>query len=292
MTDLSEIASDLYSKPLEQFTAARNERAKSLRDKDLAREVRALRKPSASAWLLNMMSVHRGSQLRDALQLGGAMRQAQEALDRTELKKLGMQRQQLIAALVKDGVTLARELGHPASAAVSAEVEQTLRAAMADARAAAAVATARLVRPLEATGWEAVDLGGAVGGPFDAGVAGHGPASDGAATGGVTGHDDGEDPAAEARAELEDAEDRATEAHEALERAREHVEQLGRDREELVNRVKDLRKRIRALEQDIDVIDDDADDAARERTDAERTAKEAAREADRARRLVEKLTRR
>lgn len=286
MTDLADIASELYSQPLDEFTAARNDRAKGLDDKSLAKEVRALRKPSASAWLLNMMTVHRGDQLQQALQLGAAMREAQEQLDRSELKKLGTQRQQLISALVKDGIALSEELGHPASRAAALEVEQTLRAAMADVGAAAAVSTGRLIRPLEASGWEAVDLTAAVGGPFDGGGTGIKPHAD----------DDADtepeaDPAAEARAELEDAEDRSEEADSELKRARERVDQLDRDREALVAQVKELRKRIRALEQDIDVIDDDADDAVRERTEAERAAKESAREVERARKAFEKLTR-
>lgn len=286
MTDLADIASELYAQTLDAFTAARNERAKSLDDKELAKDVRALRKPSASAWVLNMMTVHRGDQLREALTLGAAMREAQEQLDRSELKKLGAQRQQLISALVKDGAALAGELGHPPSPATALEVEQTLKAAMADAGAAAAVSTGRLVRALEASGWEAVDLSGAVGGPFDSGASAAGSAAERDSDA----HPEA-DPAAEARADLEDAEDRSEEAAAALKRARERVEQLDRDRESLAQQVKDLRKRIRALEQDIDVIDDDADDAARERTEAERTAKEAAREVDRARKAVEKLTR-
>lgn len=289
MTDLADIASELYAQPLDEFTAARNDRAKAIDDKALAKEVRALRKPSASAWLLNMMAVHREDQLRQALTLGAAMREAQEQLDRRELQKLGTQRQQLISALVKDGVALSGELGHPASSAAALEVEQTLRAAMADAGAAAAVATGRLIRPLEATGWEAVDLTGAVGGPFDAGDllnsgGGGAEAADAKTEAEV-------DRAAVARADLEDAEDRSEEAESGLKRARERVDQLDRDREALVAQVRELRKRIRALEQDMDVIDDDADDALRERTEADRAAKESARDVERARKALEKLTR-
>jgi hypothetical protein len=286
VTDLDDIASGLYARPVDEFTAARNDAAKSLEDKALAKEVRALRKPTASAWLLNMMSVHRGDQLGQALQLGGAMREAQEQLNRSELKKLGTQRQQLISALVKDGVALAQELGHPVSAAASLEVEQTLRAAMADAGAAAAVSTGRLVRPLEASGWDPVDLAGAVGGAFDSGTPGAGA--------GANGSDepaDEPDPGAHARAELEEAEDRSEEAEATLKRARERVDRLDQDREALVSQVRELRKRIRALEQDIDVIDDDADDAVRERTEAERSVREASREVERARKAVDKFRR-
>lgn len=286
MTDLDQIASELYTLPLDEFTAARNAAAKNADDKALAKEVRALRKPTASAWLLNAMNLHRGDQLRQALTLGAAMREAQEQLDRSELKKLGAQRQQLISALVKDGTALADELGHPVSAAAALEVEQTLRAAMADAGAAAAVATGRLTRPLEATGWEAVDLAGAVAGTFDAGDGGADTGVDSAA------HPEADhDPRAEARAELEDAEDRSDEAEAQLKRARERVDRLDRDREALVAQVRELRKRIRALEQDIDVLDDDADDAARERTEAERAAREATREVERARKALEKIKR-
>lgn len=286
MTDLDQIASELYTLTLDEFTAARNAAAKNLDDKSLSKEVRALRKPTASAWLLNAMSFHRGDQLRQALALGAAMREAQEQLDRSELKKLGTQRQQLISALVKDGTALAGELGHPVSAAAALEVEQTLRAAMADAGAAAAVSTGRLIRPLEATGWEAVDLAGAVAGTFAAGRAG--------ADTGTDSPDQPEsdhDPTAEARAELEDAEDRSEEAEAQLKRTQERIDRLDRDREALVAQVRELRKRIRALEQDIDVLDDDADDAARERTEAERAAREATREVERARKAFEKLKR-
>lgn len=291
--ELEDIASELYAVPLDEFTAARNARAKEISDKALAKEVRGLRKPSASAWLLNMMSVHRGSQLTQALQLGAAMRQAQEELDGSELKKLGSQRQQLIAALVKDGTALSKELGHPVSAAVATEVEQTLRAAMADAGAAAAVSTARLIRALEASGWDAVDLEGAVGGPFDAGSTAS-PYDTGRTLDGSNAGDNQEpeqDPAAEARAELEDAEDRSEEAAAALTHAREQVAQLDQEREALMSQVRELRRRMRALEQEIDEIDDAADKAARQRTEAERTAKEAEREVERARKLVDKLKR-
>lgn len=284
MTDLAHIASELYGRPLDEFTAARNDCAKNLDDKALAREVRALRKPAASAWLLNMMTVHRGRQLKQALQLGVAMREAQAQLNRSELKKLGIQRQKLLTALVKDGLALSGELGHPVSPAAALEVEQTLRAAMADGGAAAAVSTGRLIRPLEATGWEPVDLGGAVGGPFDTGRALGEPQSD-------PGEDTEPDPAAQARADLEYAEDRSQEAASVLGRARERMKQLDRDRDALASQVRDLRKRIRALEQQIDAIDDDADGAAREHTEAERASRETAREVERARKLVDKLAR-
>lgn len=276
--DLATIAAELYAKPLDEFTAARNERAKEIDDKDLAGQVRKLQKPSASAWLINMLAGHRAKELQGALALGESLRTAQDSLDRKQLKELGTKRQQLIAAMVKDGRSLGEELGQKISPSVAIAVEQTLRAAMADARAAAAVATGRLVRALAASGWEPVDLAGAVGGPFEI----HAPYSDAA---GEPENDD----AAQARSELEDAESRAQQANDDAGRAGARIQQLKETRQGLVARVNELRKRIRDLELDIDAIDDEANDAARERTEADRAASETKREADRARKRFDKM---
>lgn len=277
--DLTTIAAELYAEPLDEFTAARNERAKTVEDKELAGQVRKLQKPSASAWLINMLAGHRAKELQGALALGESLRKAQDALDRKQLKELGTKRQALLAAMVKDGRLLGEEFGQKISASVATEVEQTLRAAMADAGAAAAVASGRLIRALTASGWEPVDLTGAVGGPFES----HTAHSEGAG-------EPEDDAAAQARSELQDAESRAEQADDDAEQAGARIQQLKETRESLVARVKELRKRIRDLELDIDGIDDEADDAARERTEADRSARETKRELDRARKRFDKMT--
>ena len=90
------------------------------------------------------------------------MQAAQSALDAAGLRGLAQERRQLLSRAVKAARELAVAQGRPISAAVAAEVEQTLRAAATDAGAAAAVQSGCLLRALSADGVDVVDLAGAV----------------------------------------------------------------------------------------------------------------------------------
>ena len=55
---IDDVAQELYALVPEEFTAARNARAKEAKaagDAELAAQVQALRKPTAGAWLLNQL---------------------------------------------------------------------------------------------------------------------------------------------------------------------------------------------------------------------------------------------
>ena len=71
----------LYGLPLSEFTAARNARAKELkqRDPELAAAVAALAKPSVAAAALNELVREDPSEVRALIQSGKRLRQAQEA---------------------------------------------------------------------------------------------------------------------------------------------------------------------------------------------------------------------
>jgi hypothetical protein len=71
----------LYGLPLSEFTAARNARAKALKQKDpeLAAAVAALPKPSTAAGALNELVHEDPSEVRALVQSGKRLRQAQEA---------------------------------------------------------------------------------------------------------------------------------------------------------------------------------------------------------------------
>ena len=71
----------LYRLPLSEFTAARNARAKALKqdDPELAAAVAALPKPSVSAAALNELVREDPSEVRALIQSGKRLRQAQEA---------------------------------------------------------------------------------------------------------------------------------------------------------------------------------------------------------------------
>src|SRR5258706_6506747 len=83
----------LYQGPLEEFTAARNELAKSLRADGAAAAadwVKGLPKPTRAAWLVNQLAVRKASEVAALLELGSELRAAQEemlagATDRTKL---------------------------------------------------------------------------------------------------------------------------------------------------------------------------------------------------------------
>lgn len=170
--ELDAIASELSVLPPAEFTAARNARAVGA----LAAQVRALRKPVVAAWAVNLLV--RDGGLGEALELAAALREAQDDLDAAELARLGRQRRALVSALATQAVAAARAHDVAVSAAAREDIEKTLNAAMMDASAAAAVMTARLVRPLEASGFDPVDLEGAVAGSSPAGDAAPPPSRD------------------------------------------------------------------------------------------------------------------
>jgi hypothetical protein len=167
--DFADRVTALYARPLDQFISARNSASAEARragDKDLAAELRALPKPSSAAWLVNVLVQRRRAEVEQVIELGASLKEAQAGMDRAQLQALGQQRQRLLAAVARESLTAASEAGHDVGAAALPAVEQTLRAALADPAAVAAVLSGRLIRTLEASGWDAVDLAGAVAGPF------------------------------------------------------------------------------------------------------------------------------
>ncbi|MBU4464669.1 MAG: transposase [Actinobacteria bacterium] len=151
----------MYALPPAEFTAARNAWA-AASDSALARALTALRKPSVSAWAVNLLAG--GGELAEALDLSRALREAQDDLDAAELSRLGRQRRALVTALARQAVVLASDRGVTVSSAARDDIEKTLNAAVIDAGAAGAVMTGRLVRGLQVGGSGLVELDGVVAG--------------------------------------------------------------------------------------------------------------------------------
>jgi hypothetical protein len=73
-------ASDLYGLPLDDFVGARDELARELRKAgkaEAADEVKALHKPSVSAWTVNQLARRHPQELKDLVKTGDALRKAQ-----------------------------------------------------------------------------------------------------------------------------------------------------------------------------------------------------------------------
>lgn len=148
---LEEIAAVLYAGAPEDFIPFRNARAKEVGDPELSARVRALRKPSVAAWVVNVFAQERADQLAQALQLAADLREAQEDLDAAALAKLGRERRALTRRLAETAADLAGSRGERITPATLDAVTQSISAAFFDPDAAAAVASGRLIRALEPT---------------------------------------------------------------------------------------------------------------------------------------------
>lgn len=167
---LSEIADRLYALPPDEFTKARDSAAREARedgDRELADEVKTLRRPPVSAWAVNALARERSEPLDELLGLGAQLREAQQALAGDDLRALSRHRHRVIASLTDEARELSVAGGLKLADAAAREVSATLEAALADEAAAAAVRCGRLMRPLTSTGLEPVELMGAVAAPGD-----------------------------------------------------------------------------------------------------------------------------
>jgi N-methylhydantoinase A/oxoprolinase/acetone carboxylase beta subunit len=153
MTVLEE-AEALYGLSLAEFTAARDARVKALKapDRSLSDAVKALKKPSLAAWVLNLLVRREPDQVSGMITLGGSLRDAAESLDGAQLRELTKQRRQLTAALTTVARRHALAEGHKVTESVADEVESTLTAAMLDPVAATALRSGLLVRAFAVTG--------------------------------------------------------------------------------------------------------------------------------------------
>ena len=150
--DLEGVTDELYGAPPEQFTARRDELARQAGaegDKALAAAVRALRRPTAAAWVVNHLVREDSDAVEALVGLGERMREAQSTLSGAQMRALSRERQSMLRELVRHATALS---GGSVSALVTVEVEQTLRAVLADEDASAAVRSGCLTHGLAYSG--------------------------------------------------------------------------------------------------------------------------------------------
>jgi hypothetical protein len=272
---LEETATDLYALAPGDFTAERNRRAKEVRaagDAALAERIQKLRKPTTAAWLLNTLVRHHRDEVDRVLSLGAELRAAQGVLSGDELRALDRTRRQLTHAVTEQARALGLEAGHPVSQQVATLVEESLRTAMADAGAAAALSTGLLTDSFSSTGLDPVAVDGVVAVPEAVPDGGAAPAAPRADRRRTSIPKRGPDPAEEAaaRAELDDATTALEEARRVAAQGEEASSAAQRDREALEGRRRELEQQL-----------SDVQDALIDAKENERTA----------RRLVETSTR-
>lgn len=164
MAGLDDVAQQLYAGFPADFIAGRDAAVKAARadgDRELGKQIAALRKPTVSAWLVNTM-IRDDPDLGERLtELGGNLREAEQSLDGDAMRTLSQQRRQLVRSLVAHGRTLAADLGQPVTEAVAQEVDATFTAALADPAIAEEVTSGRLTAAKTYSGFGSAGLGSA-----------------------------------------------------------------------------------------------------------------------------------
>jgi hypothetical protein len=149
---------ELFHGPLEEFTPARNELAKSLRsdgEAEAADWVKALKKPSRAAWLVNQLATRKPKDVRKLLKVGEELRAAQEEMlsgsaDRDKLRQAGANEREAIDSLVGTAEAIGQE--HGVGSQILDRVGETLQAATSDPEVAEAIEKGRLTREQRASG--------------------------------------------------------------------------------------------------------------------------------------------
>jgi len=279
--DLRDVAGELYSVAPGDFIARRNAAAAEA-DRSTAKQIKTLRKPSASAAAINALIREHPDLVGDVLEIGSRMRDAFASRDRAEIRSLTQERQRLLQRAT-EGLDL--------SPAVQREVEETLQAAVIDPAAAAAVRSGMLVRALESTGLEQVDVSDAVALPIDiedfpaprpgrrkTQSAGAGRDADAA----ESDDEPPEEEHTESPSERRERQRRIRAAEKAVARAREDAEALDDELDETVDHRGDLEAERDALQRRLQRITDDLSETrAAERelrsriSDAQRAVREA-----------------
>lgn len=161
MPPLHVITDELYSRDPGEFVARRDawaKQARTLKQRELAAQIKALRRPTVGASYLNRAVRAPLPALLEFLDLGEPMREAQAALSIAELGQFGARRRQLEDQVITDLVALLRDADvHPSPTSLD-EVRHTLTAALADPAAEQAVRSGCLARTLSYAGFGPVNL--------------------------------------------------------------------------------------------------------------------------------------
>lgn len=163
--ELQEALVDLYAADPSAFVARRETIVSDLRlagREELARQVKALRKPSLAAWAVNLLARTRADDLARVHQLGSDLRSAQSLLTGNLIRSLSAERHRVVDGLTALASDAAAQHGHSLSAGARQEVADTFTAALVSPEAADAVTSGLLTRALAYAGLGDVDLADAM----------------------------------------------------------------------------------------------------------------------------------
>ena len=150
--DLDARLDGLYAADPDEFVAGRDDLAKALRAEkraDDAKAVKALRKPSRPAAIVNWLALERGKEMGALAKVAARLRDPKAARDGAKLRKAVADQRDAIEALAAEARTEIERRGAPASALE--RVEETLRATASDPEVEEVVRAGRLDREREAS---------------------------------------------------------------------------------------------------------------------------------------------
>jgi hypothetical protein len=289
--EFDEIADGLYTLRPDAFAAARDDEIKKARSAGrhpLARELSRLRRPTQSAWLVNLLWRNERDAMEKLFALADDLRRAQARASVPELHRLTAQRRELETNLLRRARPLAERAGVVVTASMEREVQETLGAALASADVVTEVRTGRLVKPAAYAGFGTMPTATP---PEDAepdepedrqskrSTTSRPPSVDHRAERaqrhGAERREEAQRHVRDARAAVETAAGELTGQRRAAEAAHQHHEDVRKQIEELQRQLHDLREEVAAAERA-------ARDAARGRDQAEKAHEAALQSLERA----------
>lgn len=147
-------SAELYAGDPEVFVERRRElaaRARTAGDREAAKTIASLGKPTRSAWIVNNL-IHADAEVAVSLaELGGKLRSGEAALDGASIRELSRERRELVDSLVRRAM---EEAGQESpSVALRDEVTDTFNAALADPDLAGQVAAGTLQKAVHWAGF-------------------------------------------------------------------------------------------------------------------------------------------
>jgi hypothetical protein len=236
--DLETATNELYALSPDEFIERRQQlvaEARQARDRQLASQIGKLRRPTRSAWLINLLARQEPDEVTALLQLGTALQEAQQRMAGDELRQLSAERRKTVDALARRAVEIGREHDYTAPDGATQEVSQTLQSALGDAEIAELVRGGRLTQAVTYGGFGASPPTQAARQPEKK------ARSEPAAALDPKQRQEAEKAAAEAR-------ERATAARKAADSAESEAEAATQHADELADQVESLRSQLRQTE--------------------------------------------
>ena len=159
--DLDDAAEELYAGSPDDFVERRTAlvaQARAARDRPLAKEIGALRRPTRTAWLLNRLARDDAAGVEALLALAGQLEDAQRRGSGPDLRRLSAERRTLVDRLARDAVRRGTEAGYAAAESALQEVGQSLQSALGDPGTAEQLRRGRLTTAVSYAGFGSTDL--------------------------------------------------------------------------------------------------------------------------------------